>query len=302
MQRTTTGRGLALAAGILATAGALAILLQDAIRTNTWALEHGLIPVLMAVQILTAHSVINAARSRRFGSALGFLIVAAVATWGVLYTSVGKQSKVAAENVAAAEDVNARLAQLGAELAKNKAMLDEAQKKLLTECASGKGKRCDGIAATVKVYADAVAGVESKIEKVGPLKPVAPNADKMAELISVIAGADRSTAKHILLLIEPFTYATIFELAALVSFGFAFAGHSPAIQSDNSGPAKQRIPGNRKPPNGGRRGRKPDTRIVQFSDAYSRKHGRAPTGAEIQKHFPDCPRSTAYDYASRARA
>lgn len=300
MQPTTTGRGLALVAGILATVGALAILMQDAIRTNVWQLEHGLIPVLMAVQILTAHSVINAARSRRAVSALGFLIVAAVATWGVLYTSVGKQSKVAAEHVAAAEDVNAKLAQLGSELAKNNAMLAEARNKLLSECASGKGKRCDGIAATVKVYSDAVAGVEAKIEKVGPLKPVAPNADKMSELISVITGADRGKAKHILLLIEPFTYATIFELAALVSFGFAFAGTRPARRTfRESSPA---IPGNAKPPKGGRRGRKPDTRIVEFSDAYSRKHGRPPSGAEIQKQFPDCPRSTAYDYAQRARA
>jgi hypothetical protein len=76
----------------------------------------------------------------------------------------------------------------------------------------------------------------------------------------------------------------------------------PTIKSEQQGPPKPAIPGKTKPPKGGRRGRKPDTRIVEFSDAYSRKHGQPPSGSEIKAAFPDCPRSTAYDYASRARA
>lgn len=76
----------------------------------------------------------------------------------------------------------------------------------------------------------------------------------------------------------------------------------PTNESGSQTPTTKANPGNTKPPKGGRRGRKPDSRIVEFSDAYSRKHGRPPSGAEIQKQFPDCPRSTAYDYASRARA
>lgn len=76
----------------------------------------------------------------------------------------------------------------------------------------------------------------------------------------------------------------------------------PTIGPTNPDPLKRLNPGKAKPPKGGRRGRKPDTRIVEFSDAYSRKHGHPPSGAEIKAAFPDCPRSTAYDYAYRARA
>jgi len=75
----------------------------------------------------------------------------------------------------------------------------------------------------------------------------------------------------------------------------------PTIQSDQSAPTKQPNPGNARPPKGGRRGRKPDSRISSFASAYVAKHGRPPSGSEIQDAFPDCPRSTAYDYASRAR-
>jgi hypothetical protein len=222
MTTTTTGRGLALAAGVLAASGALTILLQDAIRTHIWQLEHTLIPVLMAVQILTAHLAITALRSYRPLSALGFVVVACVATWGVLYTSVGKQSRVAAETAAVADDINAQRDDLLHRLAANRKMLDEERTSQAAECASGKGKRCDGLAASVRVYEDAVAGTEATLAKVGPAKPVAANADKMAELLALASGKDQATVKHVLLLTEPFTFATIFELAALVSFGFAF--------------------------------------------------------------------------------
>ena len=248
MTYNATDRGLALIAGVLATGGALAILLQDAIRTNVWQLEHGLIPVLMAVQILTAHSVVNALRSRCWGSALGFAIVAAVATWGVLYTSIGTQSTVAAETIAAAEDVNGRRTTLTKRLTANQEMLDGARLKMAKECATGQGRRCKGIAATVKVYEDAVAGNTAALANIGPAKPVAPNADKMAELLALITGATQAKIKHVLLLIEPFTYATIFELAALVSVGFAFGStHRRAIarrdseQSSLSAPSRKQV-------------------------------------------------------------
>ena len=44
MKPHTTGRGLALIAGFLATSGALAILLQDALASHVWTLQHRLIP------------------------------------------------------------------------------------------------------------------------------------------------------------------------------------------------------------------------------------------------------------------
>ena len=59
------------------------------------------------------------------------------------------------------------------------------------------------------------------------------------------------------------------------------------------------FPGN-DPPTGGRRGRKPDPRIVNFSEAFREKHGRPPSGSEIKSYFPGIPTSTAYDYAKRA--
>lgn len=56
------------------------------------------------------------------------------------------------------------------------------------------------------------------------------------------------------------------------------------------------------PPKGGqRRGRKADGRVVDFSEKFRERNGRAPSGGEIKAQFPELPTSTAYDYSQRAR-
>lgn len=56
------------------------------------------------------------------------------------------------------------------------------------------------------------------------------------------------------------------------------------------------------PPKGGRRrGRKADKKVVDFSERFRERNGRAPSGGEIKAAFPDLPTSTAYDYSQRAR-
>ncbi|MFK5284118.1 hypothetical protein ACI3PL_31515, partial [Lacticaseibacillus paracasei] len=66
--------------------------------------------------------------------------------------------------------------------------------------------------------------------------------------------------------------------------------------NDYSFPGKP-IPGNDPPTR--RRGRKSDPKIIQFSERFREKNGRAPSGSEIKMHFPELPTSTAYDYAKR---
>ena len=50
---------------------------------------------------------------------------------------------------------------------------------------------------------------------------------------------------------------------------------------------------------GERRGRKPDSNILDFVYSFLQEHGRSPSGSEIKMQFPALPTSTAYDYAKR---
>ncbi len=63
------------------------------------------------------------------------------------------------------------------------------------------------------------------------------------------------------------------------------------------------IPKKPTPPNKPRkRGRKADQNVIDFTQKFREKNGRTPSGRDLLKAFPSLPSSTAYDYASRARA
>jgi len=236
----TGGRRLAILAGALATAGALTILLQDALASGNWKIEHGLIPVLMGVQILTGHLATAALRQWRVIPTIGFFLVAAVATWGVLYTSVGKQSAVQADAALEAKDIEARRAPISKMISDAEFLLADCpagtapalfgekcglRAAMIAECKSGKGKRCDGKSYSVTTYEAAIKGYSKDLAEIGPPKATDARAATMAKVISKIWGNSEDVTRETLTLIEPFTYAMIFELAALVSFGFAF-GHA----------------------------------------------------------------------------
>ncbi len=239
MTTHSTGKWLALVAGSIATACALALLLQDAIRTGHWTIEHALIPGLMAVQIATGHLFTVALHQRRWLAAGGFLIVAGVATWCVLDTSVAKQGAVQAEATAKAEDVNGRRKALERSIADAEAMLmpcpEGSPKKhfgtrcslreaMTAECATGKGTACTGKTASVTLYEAALKTHREELAGVGPAQAVGAKTENMATLLATISGRDKGRIRQVLEIGRPFQFALAFELAALACFGFAF-GH-----------------------------------------------------------------------------
>jgi hypothetical protein len=293
----TSGKGLALVAGCLASTGALAILLQDAIRSNVWTLDHGLIPLIMAIQIYTAHQFTVALQQRRL-AAVGFLLVAVVSTWGVLNTSISKQSMVASETVAVVADTNARRASTEKRLASSLETLDDYRRQLAAECGSGAGGRCKGKKETVQVWSDAVSGIQAELAAIGPAKPVNARADKMAELISVLTGRDQDAVKRVLVLVEPFTYTLIFELAALVCFGYAFGGRQ-APANDNRPAYQDSAQTDFPPPPGARlpevKAIEPETNVIRvWAERFEEKYGRKPSVKELQAAFPQESRTTVW--------
>src|SRR3990170_912326 len=85
------------------------------------------------------------------GAALYMILEDAIRTGLTVYTSVGRQARVADTAAARSADVEKQRAAVTASLAKAELMLAEEQAALAKECASGKGKRCDGVKASVDV-------------------------------------------------------------------------------------------------------------------------------------------------------
>ncbi len=240
---TTPGRWLARAAGLLSGAAAIAILIQDALRSGTWTTDDLLMPVLVVLTIAAAHLVGSATRARAPLPVAGFLLLATVGTGLIVYTSAGRQARLADTEDASAADATQRRATVEAEIAATlakraqaEAMLDTARRTLAAECQSGKGSRCRGTEATADVYAAAVKGrdvdlarLREEIARLGPPPVAGARAQRMAAVLAVLSGAEdeervRARLARVLRMFEPFAYSLFWELGALIALGYGF-GH-----------------------------------------------------------------------------
>lgn len=318
----TAGRVLAILAGIAATLGALAILSHDAITTGHWSLDHALMPVVVGITILAGHLIGSALRSLKVLSAAGFALLFILGTALTVYTSVGRQAKIAdTEDAAAAavasqiDGLNAEISRINEKRTKADKMLTAAQTALADECGTGKGSRCGGRKATVDVYEAAVKGhdadvarIRKQIAEAGPVPVSNARAARMASVIAIFM-ADEDAAKarmtRVFRMFEPFALSLFLELTAIVAFGYAFGNRrkakAPKTEIEHEpGPAAAAPV--HVPKSSERR-----AAVHSFVAAHMAKHGTAPSIPAVQTAHRDTfgielPKTTAWNWITEAKA
>jgi hypothetical protein len=300
-----TGRALAITVGIAATGGALAILLADPIATGTWRLDHVLLPVIVAITIAAGHLCGTALRGWRLLPAVGFALIFVIGTALTVYSSVGAQkSGAGARQELAVTSHNDAIAAKRAELDRARLRLSQAETMADREMTGSRcGARCNDWKLRAQEVTARIGQLEGELRGLGPERLAPSKARPFAEALGVL-GFEPAKVEKLAATFEPFAYSLLFELAAIVAFGFGFGHRSGAIQTPAQAETLQPVPAAPKrptPPKGtGRRGRKGDEKVIAFAAAYKARNGRAPSGSEIQAAFPALPKSTAYDYAKRA--
>ncbi len=276
---------LAIAVGIAASGCALGILLQDAIRTGIFTLEHALIPGMVGIAIAAGHLVGTALRSRKYLSALGFAVSFALATLLTVYTSVSKQADQSETVISAVSVTNTARKGKEDELARTRTRYEQANvmaeremtgQKCLARCADWKTRSAEVAARVEKL--------EGELKDMAPPKPVTVGADKMAKVITMFVVQDVERVKAMLLLLEPFAKALLFELTAIVAFGFGF-GHRRAVKLKK--PARVSAPDPKPAPPGS------EDRVVDWVREFRRRHGRNPQIPEVQREF-GLPKTSAW--------
>lgn len=223
---TPHGRALAIAASISFTIGGLTILLGDVIlKPAEWTSYHALTVLTVFGTVAAGHLMFEAARSLTLTgllAALGFLGVFLSGTGLVVYQSVGRQAETTDTAVLSVEATNKALAEKGSELAKARQRLSDANDMVDKEAKNKRcGQSCNDWKLRVTEVSANVKQIEGEIAKLGPAKPVAPKAEKMAA-VAELFGADKAKAKAALTLAEPFLWTLFFEIGSIVSLGFAF--------------------------------------------------------------------------------
>jgi len=208
----------AIVGGVAASAGATALLVRDAFATG-WTVELALMPVLVGLTILSAHVAWGALRNRRVISAVGLYALAVLGSGLIVYEQMGRRAEVRDVKVATVtasvtqrQHAEQMLREAEEILAKHRAARD-------SECASGKGKKCDGLGYTVSTWEAAVAGHEVKLAKLGPDRPIDSRADRIAGFAALF-GLPPGPAKNAVALFEPVALPLFLELGSILLFGY----------------------------------------------------------------------------------
>jgi hypothetical protein len=236
---STPKRGLAIAAGLAFTAGAVVILFGDALWAPAqWAAYHYITLLTIFGTIAAGHLTVSAWRARHVSTA-GFALLFLAGTALVVYQSVGRQAEVADTRASAVESRNALIDRKKADLIEARDRVQAAELQVSEEMAgrpdkngrrtkaSSCGKDCKDWQTRARDAMASVKALEADLASLGPPMTVSPKADRMAQLAAVFGG-DFSKWKSALILVEPFLWTVFFELGSVVSLGFAF-GHNRRV-------------------------------------------------------------------------
>lgn len=232
MQPTTHTSKLAIAAAVIFPIGGLIVLFGDsALKPDQWTIKHALTVLTVAGTIAAGHLCLDAMKLRRALACLGFAVLFLLGTGLVVVQSIGRQVETSESKHLTAEARNKARGTILADMARAAAMRDEAAGKLARECASGFGKRCKGIQATLDVYMAAVRGHQADLKALGPAIPVDPTAAHVAKTAAVF-GFDAAAVKAGFLILEPFLITLFFEIGSVIALGFAMPARVSATRRE----------------------------------------------------------------------
>jgi hypothetical protein len=208
---------------------------------------------------------------------LMLVVLALAATAYITVTSGARNAETASNKVAAIQAANTvRERELGL-LAKAEAMLADAQKRLTIECSSGAGPRCRGAKATIDVYEAAIKGHMATLASL----PAPKVAGGYAHAARVLNSWGLSVTDEWLSLNMPFVIVLIAELGT-IAFLHLGLGHVRKISAPvPSNDVEPLPPGDRDP-------------VVDWVREFRYRHGRNPQIPELQRRFPEVPKTTAW--------
>lgn len=298
MSVSSTPRRAALALGIASSCGAGFILLKEDAVAGQWSDSFVLVPLLLGIAIVAGHLAALTLRNRSILAALGFALAFILGTALTVYQSVSKQAATTdaktLEMVASNQDRSLVEAQLRIAMSRYEQALEQATK---ARSSGGCGRVCsDWSQRSVEVDAR-VRELQAQLKSMNPERPVAAGPERMAKVIHVLTGHDTAQVKAWIVIIEPFAFSLLFELTAIVAFGYGFGGTRPvrmASQKVETQPTTEdpAPPGDRRDPT-----------IVSWVEEFTRRNGRPPQIPEVQQAFAGLPKTSAWRYCrSRHRA
>lgn len=224
------GRTLAILCGTLGTGGALTILLADPVMNQNWRLDHVLLPMIVCITIAAGYLFSTAIRGWKLLSAAGFGLIFIAGLTMTVYSSVGaqksgptaRQEKSIASHNETLFDKKAQLDRARKREAEARTMAD---KEMTGEAC---GRRCNDWRLREKEASAYAAQIERQIAGLGSEQITPSKARPFADAAAVF-GLNRDHVETIASTFEPFAFSLLFEMTAILAFGYGFRPQPMAV-------------------------------------------------------------------------
>jgi hypothetical protein len=217
-------------AGVVAAGAAIALLMRDAQHTGL-TLDHAMMPVLVFLTVLFGHEAFRALKEWKVISAVLMLCLAAFGSLIIVGETMGRRAETRDAKIAQATKTVDQYAIIAADYQRAAGLVAQSEQWTAAECASGKGKKCEGQTFTLNQRKAHAEKLKAELEKATAPAPVDSKADKIAYWASVF-GASKAFAKELFQNFDPFSLSLFLEMGALIGFGFGIKTRSvPVFES-----------------------------------------------------------------------
>lgn len=228
---TTVRNPGAIALGSLFAIGTACALFWDVRSAADITIDH-VMTGLVLIGTIAAGKMFGPALSRKaWHQAFGLAVLFAAGTFICVTGSAGRNAEVGQHKAAEARNVNDARARIEGDLTRAQTDRADLNRRMASECATGRGKRCEGLRTTIE-YADShIAVLEAMMAKLQPEQTENGGLHHAAKVFAMVLPARVDAVEGALVLLWPFAKAMMLEVATIVFFSIGLGHGNPARRS-----------------------------------------------------------------------
>lgn len=236
---TTVRSPSAILVGVLFTAVTAWVLLDDVLRHGApWTTKHLMTLAVLAGTVYFGHAFWAELRSCRLGNMAGCAILFLAGTATCVLMSAGRNAEVVTNKVLVANSGNAHRERALNDRTEAKARYQAALAAETSECATGRGVKCDSKRITTTLRRDDLNTAEAAVRALPPEQIANADIRAAAELVVKLPGvtATVEAVEAMLQLAFPFLQSLFCEIAAVVGFSMGLGHQKRQLQAQLPAP------------------------------------------------------------------
>lgn len=232
----------AIALGALFALGTAYVLFEDVVRAGApVTTDHVITALVLVGTIASGHYLVPVWEARRWVLSAGLSALFAAGTFICVTGSASRSAEHSAEKTAVVSSVNEARTVLADALKTAQSERSQLWRDMSSECATGRGKRCDGARSSLAFADQHIAEIERDLAAAAPARVADAGLKHAARVFAFASQLPETEIENALLLLWPFARAIVLELATIVFMGLGL-GHQAKETPETKETAQETAP------------------------------------------------------------